>query len=100
MAKEGSDIDELNDAVNGTGEHEEAEEHAAPEEDDNDMEEEDEYTFRFENGMNPLDFVDNNDDSGLLPYELFERLEQEALADKKRKATEHCHRFVGFFSPN
>ncbi|KAK7341332.1 hypothetical protein VNO80_24258 [Phaseolus coccineus] len=90
MAKEGNDIDEVNDAVHGTGEQEEEEEHAAQEEDDNDIEEEDEYTFRFENGMNPLDFIDNNDDSGLQPYERFERLEQEALADKKRKATE-CH---------
>jgi len=99
MAKEGNDIDEVNDAVHGTGEQEEEEEHAAQEEDDNDMEEEDEYTFRFQNGMDPLDFIDNNDDSGLQPYERFERLEQEALADKKRKATE-CHRFVVFFSPN
>lgn len=90
MAKEGNDIDEVNDAVHGTGEQEEEEEHAAQEEDDNDMEEEDEYTFRFQNGMDPLDFIDNNDDSGLQPYERFERLEQEALADKKRKATE-CH---------
>ncbi|KOM51051.1 hypothetical protein LR48_Vigan08g187800 [Vigna angularis] len=88
MAKEGSDFDEVNDAVDGTGEEEEEQ---AAEEEDNDMEEENEYTFRFENGMNPLDFVDNNDDSGLQPYERFERLEQQALADKKRKATEQCH---------
>ncbi|CAJ1956959.1 unnamed protein product, partial [Sphenostylis stenocarpa] len=66
---------------------EEEEENAPQEEDDNDMEEEEEYTFRFENGMNPLDFVDNVDDSGLQPYQRFERLEQEALADEKPKAT-------------
>ncbi|CAJ1933813.1 unnamed protein product [Sphenostylis stenocarpa] len=91
MAKEGRDIDEVNDALDRTGEEEEEEENAPQEEDDNDMEEEEEYTFRFENGMNPLDFVDNIDDSGLQPYQRFERLEQEALADKKRKATEQCH---------
>lgn len=96
MGKEGSDFDEVQDAVDGMGEEEE--EHAAAEEDDNDMEEEDGYTFRFETGMNPLDFVGN--DSGLLLYERFELLEQEALAHKKRKATEQCHRFVGFSSPN
>ncbi|RDX98421.1 General transcription factor 3C polypeptide 3, partial [Mucuna pruriens] len=88
MAKEGSDVDEMNDALDGVGEEEEEEENAAQEEDD--IEEEDEYTFRFENGMNPLDFVDNND-SGVQIYQQFERLEQEALANKKRKATEQCH---------
>ncbi|XP_029127156.1 general transcription factor 3C polypeptide 3 isoform X2 [Cajanus cajan] len=87
MAKEGSDIDEVNDAMEGAGEEEE-EENAAQEE--GDMEEEDEeYTFRFKNGMNPLDFIDNND-SGVQTYQRFERLEQEALADKKRKATDQC----------
>ncbi|KAL2329125.1 hypothetical protein Fmac_022552 [Flemingia macrophylla] len=90
MAKEGSDIDELNDAMEGAGEEEEEEEENAAAQEEGDMEEEDEeYTFRFKNGMNPLDFVDNND-FGVQPYQRFERLEQEALADKKRKATDQC----------
>ncbi|KAH1141314.1 hypothetical protein GYH30_032515 [Glycine max] len=91
MANEGSDIDEVNYALDGVGEEEE-DENAAQEEDDNDMEEdEEEYTFRFKTGMNPLDFVDDNDDSGIQPYQRFVRLEREALADKKRKAPEQCH---------
>ncbi|CAL0324315.1 unnamed protein product [Lupinus luteus] len=48
-------------------------------------EEEEEYTFRFENGMSPLDFVD---DSSVQHYRQFERLESQALANKKRKALE------------
>jgi len=68
---------------------------------DTDMEEdEEEYTFRFKTGMNPLDFVDDNDDSGIQPYQRFVRLEREALADKKRKAPEQCHRLISFFSPS
>lgn len=47
--------------------------------------EECEYTFRFEEGINPLDFVEGNAASGVQPYEQFERLEYEALAQKKRK---------------
>lgn len=47
MAKEGNDFIEVNNVVDGTGEAEE--EHAAPEEDVNDMEEKNEYTFRFKN---------------------------------------------------
>ncbi|KAK7396720.1 hypothetical protein VNO78_17878 [Psophocarpus tetragonolobus] len=88
MEKEGSGMDEVNDAMDVVVEEEDKEE------DDNDMEEEEdeeEYTFRFKNGMNPLDFLDNNDDSGVQPYQLFECLEQEALAVKKRKPTEQCH---------
>lgn len=100
MANEGSDIDEVNYALDGVGEEEE-DENAAQEEDDNDMEEdEEEYTFRFKTGMNPLDFVDDNDDSGIQPYQRFVRLEREALADKKRKAPEQCHRLISFFSPS
>lgn len=55
------------------------------------VEDEGEYTFRFEDGINPLDFVENND-SGVQRYRQFERLEYEALADKKRKAVADCHR--------
>ncbi|KAF7824751.1 general transcription factor 3C polypeptide 3 [Senna tora] len=53
------------------------------------MEDEGEYTFRFEEGIDPLDFVENND-SGVQRYQQFERLENEALAGKKRKAVEDC----------
>ncbi|KAK7819000.1 general transcription factor 3c polypeptide 3, partial [Quercus suber] len=43
-------------------------------------------------GINPFDFVEDNVDSGVQPYEQFERLEYEALAEKKRKllANSHC----------
>ncbi|XP_068658624.1 uncharacterized protein [Aristolochia californica] len=63
------------------GEEEEEEE----EEEDVEDGEERLYTLQFEGGMNPLDFVEN-DASGALPYQQFERLEYEALAERKRKA--------------
>ncbi|XP_061336470.1 uncharacterized protein LOC133283605 [Gastrolobium bilobum] len=90
MAKEGTDIDDEVSVTFDAMEEEEEEENAEEEEDGGeDMDEEDEvegeYTFRFKNGMSPLDFVDNND-SGVQRYQQFERLEYEALADKKRKA--------------
>ncbi|KAI4356966.1 hypothetical protein L6164_000943 [Bauhinia variegata] len=53
------------------------------------IEDEGEYTFRFKDGINPLDFVENND-SGVQRYQQFERLEYEALADRKRKAAANC----------
>lgn len=55
------------------------------EEEEDEPEGEGEYTFRFTDGMSPLDFVHNND-SGIQRYQQFERLEYEALADRKRKA--------------
>ncbi|KAI9115356.1 hypothetical protein K1719_013675 [Acacia pycnantha] len=55
------------------------------------IEDDGEFTFRFEDGVNPLDFVENND-SGIQSYQQLERLENEALADKKRKAVEYLHR--------
>ncbi|KAI4378286.1 hypothetical protein MLD38_015784 [Melastoma candidum] len=55
--------------------------------DEEEEEEEEEYAFRFESGMNPLDFTED-DVSGLQPYQQFERLEYEALAEKKRRARE------------
>lgn len=59
--------------------------------DDDDDEEEEEYSFRFKEGVNPLDFVEDNALSGQ-PYKQFERLEYEALAEKKRKALADSHR--------
>lgn len=45
----------------------------------------DEYHFQFEGGMDPLDVVEA-DGIEVEPYRLFERLEYEALAEKKRKS--------------
>ncbi|KAJ7521433.1 hypothetical protein O6H91_19G054300 [Diphasiastrum complanatum] len=45
----------------------------------------DEYELRFEGDMDPLAFAEE-DESGNLPYQQFERLEYEALAARKRKA--------------
>lgn len=42
------------------------------------------YSLRFDDGVNPLDF-NENDASGFQFYEQFERLEYDALAQKKRK---------------
>ncbi|KAG2713980.1 hypothetical protein I3760_03G004500 [Carya illinoinensis] len=72
-------------------EEEEEEEEEGQEEEEEGGEEEDnddegEYTFRFKDGINPLDFVEDDADSGVQPYEQFERLEYEALAEKKRKS--------------
>ena len=47
--------------------------------------------FRFKDGINPFDFVEDNVDSGVQPYEQFERLEYEALAEKKRKLLADSH---------
>ncbi|OMO51533.1 Tetratricopeptide-like helical, partial [Corchorus capsularis] len=58
------------------------------EEDDDEEEgeeEEEDDGFRFKSGINPLDLVGDNA-SGLQIYQQFERLEYEALAEKKRKA--------------
>lgn len=68
---------------------EENEEIEEEEEEEEEVEEDGVYTLRFEDGMNPLDFTEN-DASGLQPYEQFERLEYEALAEKKRKALSQC----------
>ncbi|KAL5703983.1 hypothetical protein ACHQM5_022467 [Ranunculus cassubicifolius] len=55
--------------------------------DDEEIEEENEEEFQlsFQGEMNPLDFIEN-DALGFQPYQQFQRLEYEALADKKRKA--------------
>ena len=72
------------------GEEEEEEEEEEGEEEvedegEDDIEEEDGYTFKFKAGENPFDFVEGTDFS-VQPYKKFERLEYEALAEKKRKA--------------
>lgn len=58
------------------------------EEDEMELEDEEEeeegYRLRFEGEMNPLDFTED-DAFGIQPYQQFERLEYEALAQKKRK---------------
>jgi general transcription factor 3C polypeptide 3 (transcription factor C subunit 4) len=46
--------------------------------------EDDEYELRFEGEMDPLRFAEE-DETGKLPYEQFQRLEYEALAARKRK---------------
>lgn len=72
----------------GEGLQEEEEEGGEEEEDDDDYDGDGdgdgEYVFQFGSGMDPLDFT-KDDDSGLQPYQQFERLEYEALAEKKRK---------------
>ncbi|XP_021299994.1 general transcription factor 3C polypeptide 3 isoform X1 [Herrania umbratica] len=60
------------------------------EDDDEEEEEDDDYEFRFKSGINPLEFVGENA-SGLQIYQQFERLEYEALAEKKRKALADAH---------
>lgn len=52
---------------------------------DREEEEEEEYVFRFKNGVNPLELTEN-ETLGFKTYQQFERLEYEALADRKRKA--------------
>ena len=47
-------------------------------------EDDDEYNLQFEGEMDPLRFAEE-DESGRLPYEQFQRLEYEALAARKRK---------------
>lgn len=78
-------------------EEQEGEQQEEDDEDDDDGNEDEnegegEYMFRFKDGINPFDFVEDNVDSGVQPYEQFERLEYEALAEKKRKllANSHC----------
>jgi general transcription factor 3C polypeptide 3 (transcription factor C subunit 4) len=70
----------------------EQEEEVEEEGEEGEEEDECEYTFRFEEGINPLDFVEDNAASGVQPYEQFERLEYEALAEKKRKLLADCQR--------
>ncbi|KAK6160873.1 hypothetical protein DH2020_004254 [Rehmannia glutinosa] len=54
-------------------------------------EEEAEYTFQFQGEMDPLSFAEEEDASGLHPYERFERIQHhyEVLAAKKRPAQQN-----------
>ncbi|KAL3830373.1 hypothetical protein ACJIZ3_019175 [Penstemon smallii] len=74
--------------------HEEEEEEEEEVEDDDDSdeaseeEEDGEYKFQFHGEMDPLAFAEEEDASGLQPYQRFERLEQqqyEVLAARKRR---------------
>ncbi|GKV35145.1 hypothetical protein SLEP1_g43450 [Rubroshorea leprosula] len=69
---------EVQDEIQGEADDDEAD-------DDEDEDDDEEYAFRFKSGTNPLDFV-GDDSSGVQLYQQFERLEYEALAEKKRKA--------------
>ncbi|KAJ4964536.1 hypothetical protein NE237_016385 [Protea cynaroides] len=69
---------------------EEEEEEDNDEEGEEDMED-GEYTLRFEGEMDPLDFTED-DAFGIQPYQQFERLEYEALAERKRKALSQSQR--------
>lgn len=55
-----------------------------------DDEEDDTYTLRFEGEINPLALTEVDAD-GVHPYQHLERMEYEALADKKRKAIIEYH---------
>ncbi|KAK1433400.1 hypothetical protein QVD17_10310 [Tagetes erecta] len=59
-------------------------------EEEYDDEEEDTYTLRFEGEINPLALTEVDAD-GVHPYQHLERMEYEALADKKRKAILDYH---------
>lgn len=74
-----------NDNENEAEDEEEEEAGAGPGDDGDSEEEEEEYVFRFKSGVNPLEWTEN-ETSGLKTYQQFERLEYEALADRKRKA--------------
>ncbi|OVA19138.1 Tetratricopeptide repeat-containing domain [Macleaya cordata] len=72
------------DDVEEEDEYEEEEEEEGGDEGEEDIED-GEYTLRFDGEMNPLDFTED-DAFGVQPYQQFERLEYEALAERKRKA--------------
>lgn len=79
--------DTLSDCEEAPEEHRDHEDEEEEEEEgeEDDVEDEGVYTFKFKDGVNPLDFVEDNAFS-VQPYKQFERLEYEALAEKKRKA--------------
>lgn len=81
------------DCLNQAGEDavgEEQEEEGKEGDEEEGEEEDEDYAFRFKSGMDPLDFT-HEDAGGLQPYQRFERLEYEALAEKKRKALADPH---------
>ncbi|XP_031489895.1 uncharacterized protein LOC116257371 isoform X2 [Nymphaea colorata] len=78
------------------------------EEEDEECGDDDGYTLRFHGEMDPMKFAEE-DASGAQPYEQFERLKCEALAERerKRKALDSCSneagkkaRQEGFFGAN
>ncbi|KAK9095770.1 hypothetical protein Sjap_021267 [Stephania japonica] len=82
------DTGEAEGASNDLDKEDEIEDDGEVEEEEEDEEvdvEDGEYTLRFEGEVNPLDFIED-DAHGVQPYQQFERLEYEALAEKKRKA--------------
>lgn len=58
------------------------------EEEGDDNSEDGEFVLRFEGDMNPFDFTED-DAFGVQPFQRFERLEYERLAERKRKAHEN-----------
>ncbi|XP_010930397.1 uncharacterized protein [Elaeis guineensis] len=69
----------------GGGREVEEEEEWEEEEEGDEGEEEEGYRLQFDGEMDPLDFV-QEDANGVELYQQFERLEYEALAERKRKA--------------
>ncbi|KAL2633355.1 hypothetical protein R1flu_004834 [Riccia fluitans] len=55
--------------------------------DGEDNDDNDEYQLEFQTGMDPLAFAEENE-SGIMPFEQFQKMEYEALAARKRKALE------------
>uniref|UniRef100_A0A5B6ZEJ2 Uncharacterized protein n=1 Tax=Davidia involucrata TaxID=16924 RepID=A0A5B6ZEJ2_DAVIN len=89
MGEDGDETTSFEDAqfsalVAGTGSDKEMDFHEEEEEGE-DNSEDGEFALRFEGDMNPFDFTED-DASGIQPYQRFERLEYESLAEKKRKA--------------
>ncbi|KAI7745902.1 hypothetical protein M8C21_005530, partial [Ambrosia artemisiifolia] len=85
-----SDFDATEDNNMGCSQENHTEDSNCEEEYDDEEEEEEEdteetYTLRFEGEINPLALTEV-DANGVHPYQHFERMEYEALADKKRKA--------------
>ena len=85
MAENRDELDDSEEALEENQEEESDNGDCEYDEEEEEEEEEEEYTFRFKDGVNPLDFVEDNAFSDQ-PYKQFERLEYEALAEKKRKA--------------
>lgn len=80
------------------GEDEEHEENGETSEvsDEGETDGEDEYNFQFQGEMDPLSFAEEEDASGLQPYERFERIQHhyEVLAAKKRPALQNNQRYA------
>ncbi|XP_078447572.1 tetratricopeptide repeat (TPR)-containing protein [Wolffia australiana] len=78
-------VDDNVEEAGGRGNEEDDEEGRGMDEGDGDIQEE--YCFQFDDAMDPVGVVEAEADAvELEPYRLFERLEYEALAEKKRKS--------------